>query len=75
LVNHGGARSVSTRRRGADVAGSPHQLRHPYAAEMARQGVPLIVTQRQLGRTSLGITSIYLQSIDSAEIIDAVPAR
>jgi hypothetical protein len=28
---------------------------------MARDGVPLIVIQRQLGHTSLGVTSIYLQ--------------
>jgi integrase len=26
---------------------------------MAREGVPLIVIQRQLGHTNLGITSIY----------------
>ena len=39
---------------------------------MAREGVPLIVIQRKLGHTSLGVTSIYLQGIDSAEIIDAV---
>jgi integrase len=32
---------------------------------MAREGVPLIVIQRQLGHTNLGITSIYLQGIDS----------
>ncbi len=54
---------------------APHQLRHAHAAEMAREGVPLIVIQRQLGHTSLGVTSIYLQGIDSAEIIDAVHAR
>jgi hypothetical protein len=36
---------------------------------MAREGVPLIVIQRQLGHTNLGITSIYLQGIDSTEII------
>jgi integrase len=35
----------------------------------------IIVIQRQLGHTSLGVTSIYLQGIDSAEIIDAVHAR
>ena len=38
-------------------------------------GVPLIVIHRQLGHTNLGITSIYLQGIDSAEIIDTVHAR
>ena len=42
---------------------------------MAREGVPLIVIQRQLGHTNLGITSIYLQGIDNAEIIDTVHER
>jgi hypothetical protein len=36
--------------------------------------VPLIVIQRQLGHTNLGITSIYLQGIDNTEIIDTVHA-
>jgi hypothetical protein len=42
---------------------------------MAREGVPLLVIQRQLGHTNLGITSIYLQGIDNTEIIDTVHAR
>jgi integrase/recombinase XerD len=42
---------------------------------MAREGVPLIVIQRQLGHSNLGITSVYLQGIDSAEIIDTVHGR
>ena len=42
---------------------------------MTREGVPLIVIQRQLGHTNLGITSIYLQGIGNAEIIDTVHAR
>jgi integrase len=54
---------------------APHQLRHAHAVEMAREGVPLIVIQRQLGHTNLGITSVYLQGIDNAEIIDTVHAR
>jgi integrase len=52
-----------------------HQLRHAHAVEMAREGVALIVIQRQLGHTNLGITSIYLQGIDSTEIIDTVHGR
>jgi hypothetical protein len=36
---------------------APHQLRHAHAVEMAREGVPLIVIQRQLGHANLGITS------------------
>jgi len=52
-----------------------HQLRHAHAVEMAREGVPLVVIQRQLGHAHLGVTSIYLQGIDSSEIIDTVHAR
>jgi len=54
---------------------APHQLRHACAGELAREGVPLIVIQRQLGHSNLGITSVYLQGIDNAEIIDTVHAR
>jgi site-specific recombinase XerD len=67
-------------RRTASAAGvrrrfAPHQLRHAHAVEMAREGVPLIVIQRQLGHSNLGITSVYLQGIDSGEIIETVHAR
>src|SRR3712207_1391333 len=34
---------------------APHQLRHARAVEMAREGVPLVVIQRQLGHSNLGI--------------------
>jgi site-specific recombinase XerD len=54
---------------------APHQLRHAHAIEMAHEGIPLVVIQRQLGHANLGITSIYLQGIDSSEIIDTVHAR
>jgi integrase/recombinase XerD len=47
----------------------------PHDVELAREGVPLIVIQRQLGHRHLGITSVYLQGIDNAEIIDTVHAR
>jgi site-specific recombinase XerD len=52
-----------------------HQLRHAHAVELAHEGVPLSVIQRQLGHTNLGVTSIYLQGIDNAEIIATVHAR
>jgi len=54
---------------------APHQLRHAHAVEMARAGVPLNVIQRQLGHTDLGVTSTYLQGIDSAEIINTIHQR
>jgi integrase len=67
-------------RRTADAAGvrrrfAPHQLRHAHAVEMAREGVPLIVIQRRLGHSNLGITSVYPQGIDSGEIIETVHGR
>ncbi|MGO9902615.1 MAG: tyrosine-type recombinase/integrase [Solirubrobacteraceae bacterium] len=51
------------------------QLRHAHAVEMAHEGVPMVVIQRQLQHAHLGITSIYLQGIDNAEIIDTVGRR
>jgi site-specific recombinase XerD len=54
---------------------APHQLRHAHAVELAHEGVPLNVIQRQLGHTNLGVTSLDLQGIDNAEIIATVHAR
>jgi site-specific recombinase XerD len=54
---------------------APHQLRHAHAVEMAHEGVPVVVIQRQLGHANLGVTSIYRQGIDSAEIIATVHSR
>jgi hypothetical protein len=42
---------------------------------MAHEGVPLVVIHRQLGHANLGTTSIYLQGIDSSEIISTVHGR
>jgi site-specific recombinase XerD len=54
---------------------APHQLRHAHALELAREGVALNIIQRQLGHVNLGTTSIYLQGIDTEEIIATVHAR
>ncbi|HXR29860.1 MAG TPA: tyrosine-type recombinase/integrase [Solirubrobacterales bacterium] len=54
---------------------APHQLRHAHAVELAREGVGLNVIQRQLGHANLGVTSVYLQGIDNAEVIEAVHSR
>jgi integrase len=54
---------------------APHQLGHAHAVEMAREGVPLIVIQRQLGHTKprdhLDLPARHRQH----EIIDTVHAR
>lgn len=54
---------------------APHQLRHAHAVEMAREGVPLNVIQRQLGHDNLGVTSVYLQGIDTEEIVSTIHRR
>ena len=39
---------------------------------MSREGISLIVIQRQLGHADLAITSRYLRGIDNTEVIQAV---
>jgi site-specific recombinase XerD len=68
-LHHAAARA-GVRRRFA-----PHQLRHAHAVEMSREGVPLLVIQRQLGHADLAITSVYLRGIDNTEIVHAVHER
>jgi len=54
---------------------APHQLRHAHAVELAHEGVALNIIERQLGHANLGTTSIYLQGIDTEEIIATVHGR
>ena len=65
---HRAAGRAGVRRRFA-----PHQLRHAHAVEMSREGVPLLVIQRQ--HADLAITSVYLRGIDNTEIVHAVHER
>ena len=67
---HQAAARAGVRRRFA-----PHQLRHAHAVEMSREGVPLLVIQRQLGHADLAITSVYVRGIDNTEIVQAVHER
>lgn len=67
---HHVAQTAGVRRRFA-----PHQLRHAHAVEMSREGISLLVIQRQLRHADLAITSRYLRGIDSTEIIAAVHQR
>ena len=61
--------------RGRPWSATAARARHAHAVEMAREGVPLNVIERQLGHANLGITSVYLQGIDNSEIIDTVHRR
>jgi integrase/recombinase XerD len=42
---------------------------------MSREGVPLLIIQRQLGHADLAITSVYLRGIDNTEIVHTVHER
>ncbi len=52
-----------------------HGLRHTFAAELAREGVPMNQIQKQLGHSSLAITSRYLDHISPAELLDTIASR
>ena len=55
---------------------APHQFRHaPRRRNGTRRRTAGRLIQRQLGHSNLGITSIYLQGIDNAEIIETVHAQ
>jgi len=66
----GGDGRVGVQRRFAS-----HQLRHAHGLELAREGVPLNIIQRQPGPSNLNTTSTYLQGIDPEEISAAVRAH
>jgi hypothetical protein len=42
---------------------------------MAREGVPLKLIRCQLGHANPGVTSVHLDGIDTAEIIETVHKR
>lgn len=54
---------------------APHQLRHQYACELVREGVPLLHISRSLGHSSLATTATYLAGIAPQETIDVMAAR
>lgn len=54
----------------------PHALRHTYAAELAREGVPLVQISRLLGHSRLETTATYLASlVTPEELRDVARAR
>jgi integrase/recombinase XerD len=65
----------AAKKAGIDKAVRPHGLRHSYAAELARERVPVVHIQNQLGHSDLSVTTAYLRSIAPAESIAAVRAR
>jgi site-specific recombinase XerD len=50
----------------------PHGFRHTFAVNLARNGVPVPMIQRQLGHDSLATTSVYLSAISTDDVRDAM---
>src|SRR5215217_2093747 len=65
----------SQRRQGCRAASLPTSCATPTPSRWPRERVSLKVIQRQLGHVNLGVTSVYLGGIDTAEIIDTVHNR
>ena len=63
------------RKAGIDRRIHPHGLRHAHAVELAREGVPVPIIQRQLGHASLATTSRYLAGLSPEETIRAIRRR
>lgn len=77
-----GTRALSTGQfrdelhRGAKRAGlfkrlTPHQLRHMMACDWLREEKSIYHLQRQLGHSHLGVTTRYLSSVSSEEVVQA----
>jgi site-specific recombinase XerD len=53
----------------------PHGLRHTFAAQLAREGVPVHVIRKALGHASLATTERYIDHLAPLEVIDTVKRR
>jgi integrase len=63
--------------RKADVARRVHAhgLRHTYAAELARERIPINVIRDALGHSTLAVTDRYLRDVAPMHVIDTMRAR
>ncbi len=52
----------------------PHGLRHTYAVELERAGVPVSQISKLLGHSSIAVTSRYLDHLSNAAAIEALKA-
>jgi site-specific recombinase XerD len=64
--------SRAATRAGIEKRVHPHGLRHCYAVELERAGVPVATIQQMLGHAHLNTTAIYLSGISPTDRIAAV---
>lgn len=65
----------AARRAGIDKRVHPHGLRHTFASELAREGIPINVIQRLLGHSNPAVTAHYINHIEPFEAIEVARAR
>jgi site-specific recombinase XerD len=53
----------------------PHGLRHTHAYELMKEGVPLMIIQKQLGHTELSMTAKYMDHLNPREVVAALTSR
>ena len=53
----------------------PHGLRHTHAFELANEGIPVHLIQKQLGHSSLATTATYLSHLSPQAVINAIQSR
>ncbi len=63
------------RRAGVDRRVNPHAFRHGFAMELLREDASMPAIQKSLGHASLAATGIYLQHLDTQEVIDVMRSR
>jgi integrase/recombinase XerD len=60
---------------GIDKRVHPHGLRHTYAAELAREGVPMNLLRDALGHSTLATTDRYLRDVAPIHVIETMRRR
>ena len=53
----------------------PHGLRHTFAVELLREGVPTPLIKKALGHNSLDTTERYLDHLEPLEVVEMMQAR
>ena len=62
-------------RAGIEKRVHPHGLRHTHAFELAQEGTPMHVIQKQLGHANLATTARYIDHLCPHEVIEAMRGR
>jgi integrase len=63
------------KRAGIDRRVHAHALRHTFAVELSREGVPIPTISRALGHSSSAVTSRYIDHLEPRELLETIASR